>query len=95
MFAVTVTFNLKPGAQKAFLPLVTENAVVSLREESGCQQFDVCIGDDPETVFLYEIYDDQAAFDVHLGTLHFKSFDQATSGMIASKTVQTYTEVIR
>ncbi|MEX0277872.1 MAG: putative quinol monooxygenase [Ruegeria sp.] len=95
MFAVTVIFTLKPGMREAFIPLITENASTSLREEAGCHQFDICLGDDPQTVFLYEIYDDSVAFDVHLESAHFRSFDAAVADMIDAKTVHTFSEVIR
>ncbi len=95
MFAVTVTFTLKPGTRAAFLPLMVENASISLREEPGCHQFDVCLGDDPETVFLYEVYDDSVAFSAHLESAHFQSFDAAVAYMIATKVVHQYSEVIR
>ncbi len=95
MIVVTVTFTLKPGKRDAFLPLMVENASTSLREESGCHQFDVCLGDDPETVFLYEVYDDSVAFSAHLESAHFQSFDKAVVDMIATKTVHQYSEVIR
>ncbi len=95
MFVVTVTFTLKPGTRGVFLPLMVENASTSLREEPGCQQFDVCLGDDPETVFLYEVYDDSAAFSAHLESAHFQSFDTAVADMIATKVVHQYSEVIR
>ncbi|AXT27480.1 antibiotic biosynthesis monooxygenase [Ruegeria sp. AD91A] len=95
MFVVTVTFTLMPGTRDTFLPLMVENASTSLREEFGCQQFDVCLGDDPETVFLYEVYDDAAAFGAHLESAHFKTFDAAVADMIKAKVVHQYTEVIR
>lgn len=95
MYAVTVTFRTKPGRMAEFLPLMIENARTSRTAEPGCQQFDICQGTDPETVFLYEIYDDRAAFDAHLESAHFKSFDAAVAGMIADKTVELYDEVIR
>lgn len=95
MFAVTVTFTLMPGAKDAFLPKMVENASTSLREEPGCLQFDVCLGSDPETVFLYEVYDNSAAFDAHLESTHFKSFDASVAGMIAYKVVHQFSEVIR
>lgn len=95
MYAVTVTFTLKPDTRKVFLPLMTENAATSLQQEPGCHQFDICLGDDPVTVFLYEIYDDRAAFEAHLASTHFQSFDTAVAGMIAAKTVCQFAEVIR
>ncbi|WP_170474505.1 putative quinol monooxygenase [Ruegeria arenilitoris] len=95
MFAVTVTFTLKPGVREVFLPLMIENAASSLRNEPGCRQFDVCVGDESQTVFLYEVYDDAASFEAHLESAHFKSFDTAVANMIANKTVVLFSEVIR
>jgi len=93
MFAVTVTFTLKPGARAEFLPLMAENARTSLDREPGCRQFDVCTEGDE--VFLYEVYDSAVAFDAHLQSAHFKSFDAAVSDMVADKTVRTYAEMLQ
>ncbi|MDC0738270.1 putative quinol monooxygenase [Cognatishimia sp. SS12] len=93
MYAVCVTFTLKPGQTEAFLPLMIENARQSRALEVGCQQFDVCRAGD--VVFLYEIYDDRAAFDLHLAAPHFKSFDAAVGAMVADKQVTTFDEVLR
>lgn len=95
MYAVTVTFTLNAGCLAAFLPLMRENARFSLSAEPGCQQFDICLGERPKTVFLYEIYDDRAAFEAHLESAHFKSFDVATRKMVADKDIRLFTEVIR
>lgn len=91
MFAVTVTFKIKPGYWDRFLPLMRNNAQNSLREEPACRQFDVCT--DPERameVFLYELYDTAAAFQDHLKSDHFRAFDAAVADMIESKHVATY-----
>jgi len=93
MFAVTVLFELHPGQMDAFLPRMVENAKTSLETEAGCHQFDVCRNEDQ--VFLYEIYEDRAAFDAHLETAHFKAFDTAVALMILQKEVQTYERVLR
>lgn len=94
MFAVTVQFQIKDGMIDAFLPLMLENAKASLEDEPGCRQFDVCTDPGrPGDVFLYEIYDDAAAFDVHLKTTHFLAFDAQVSTMISQKSVATYSKV--
>lgn len=94
MFAVTVTFRVEADQMERFLPLVIDNAQASLAHEPGCRQFDVCTGpDQPDVVFLYEIYDSADAFAAHLETDHFQAFDLATAGMFASKTVGTFAEV--
>lgn len=91
MFAVTVTFTVKPGRMPEFLPLMRIQARTSLEREPGCRQFDICTdADAPEAVFLYEIYDDAAAFRLHLDTAHFKTFDAAVAEMVAEKRVRTW-----
>ncbi|WP_299686246.1 putative quinol monooxygenase [uncultured Tateyamaria sp.] len=95
-YVVTVTFRIVPGQMQAFLPLMRNNALASVRDEPGCLQFDVCTdGDQPDTVFLYEIYTDRAAFDAHLKTPHFKALDAATPQMVVGKTLVTFDQVDR
>lgn len=93
MYAVCVTFKIHPEKIEDFLPLMVANARTSRVEESGCQMFDVCVRDGE--VFLYEIYDDRAAFDLHLASAHFKTFDASVAHMVASKQVAFFDEVIR
>lgn len=93
MYAVTVTFEIKPDQVEAFMPLMVENARASLEQEPGCHQFDICR--DGAVVFLYELYDDRAAFDAHLQTAHFLGFDAAVGPMIDSKSIRLFKEVIQ
>jgi len=94
MYAVTVRFRIKDGMFETFMPLMIENARTSNRVEPGCRQFDVCTDPErPGEVFLYEIYDDAAAFQSHLASTHFLAFDSQVSTMILEKTVATYSKV--
>ena len=94
MFAVTVRFLIKDGMVDSFMPLMLENARTSLRVEPECRQFDVCRDPErPDEVFLYEIYDDAAAFQTHLGSAHFRAFELQVSSMISEKAVATYSKV--
>ncbi|MCV0424945.1 MAG: antibiotic biosynthesis monooxygenase [Roseibium sp.] len=94
MFAVTVRFQIKEGRQDEFLPLMIQNAQTSMQIEPGCHHFDVCTdADRPEEVFLYELYDDAEAFQIHLRSEHFLKFDTEVSSMVADKTVATYSKV--
>lgn len=96
MYAVVVTLTLKPDQADSFLPLMLTNARTSLSQEEGCRQFDVATDPArPDDVFLYELYDDAAAFQLHLDSAHFRSFDAATAIMIANKSVRTYSEVMQ
>ena len=94
MFAVVVTFTLKPEKMTVFLPLMKANAAASVNEEPGCHQFDVATDPTrPDEVFLYEVYTDATAFNLHLKTPHFQTFAIQTDPMIADKTVKTYAQV--
>ena len=92
MYIVTVEFTLEPQRLPAFMPRMVENASASREREPGCRQFDVCVDPQaPHVVFLYEVYDDRAAFEAHLATAHFKTFDAAVAEMVAEKKVRIYT----
>ena len=91
MYVVTVVFAVKPAHLEAFMKAVVQQAETSLAEEPGCHQFDVARDpDDALRVFLYEIYSDRAAFDLHLSSPHFKAFDQMTAAWLAQKSVKTF-----
>ena len=91
MFAVTVKLIVADGNVEGFLPLMRENATASLSDEPGCLRFDVCQHPDtPNEIFLYEIYQDAAAFEWHKGTPHYLKFSKATEHLMTSKTVKTY-----
>ncbi|UWQ20628.1 putative quinol monooxygenase [Jannaschia sp. W003] len=93
MFAVTVTFAVAEGGMPRFLPLMRENARAS-REEPGCLRFDVATDPErPDTVFLWELYRDEAAFDAHRGTDHYARFAEVAAPLVASKRVETWAEV--
>ena len=94
MYAITVSFELKPGTQDRFMPRMIENAERSRSRKPGCVVFDVCI--DPATrdyVFPYEVYRDRAAFDAHVASDHFKIFDQHTREFVERKNVAVLTRV--
>ncbi|MEM5529132.1 putative quinol monooxygenase [Gammaproteobacteria bacterium AS21] len=96
MFAVVVFFQVKAQFASEFNTLVLKNAKTSLEQESGCHQFDVCFDDaKPGEVFLYELYDDKAAFDVHLASEHFLAFAEASAQMVVDKTLHLYPRVVQ
>ena len=94
-YAVSVDLHIHPEARADFLPLMRANAQASLQNEPGCLRFDICT--DPEhadLVYLYELYTDRAAFEAHLSSPHYASFNSATADMIAQKSVRTFRDVM-
>ncbi|MFQ5973223.1 MAG: putative quinol monooxygenase [Alphaproteobacteria bacterium] len=91
-FAIWVVFELEPNAFDPFHDLVVENARTSLRDEPGCRRFDVLVpdGDARDRVALYEIYDDEAAFQAHLEAPHFQRFDAAVRHLVRERRIERY-----
>jgi len=87
--ALWVDFEIKPEHVETFRVAVLRNARASVADEPGCLRFDVldALPRAPR-FFLYEIYVDEAAFQAHLATPHFKIFDTASAPWIARKAVQ-------
>ncbi len=94
MHVITVTFKTNPGHEAAFLARVRQQAEDSLAREELCHQFDVCTHDDNSNeVFLYEIYEDPAAFQAHLDSQHFLDFSRDIQDMVADKTVTSWRRI--
>jgi quinol monooxygenase YgiN len=51
------------------------------------------VADDPAAIFLYEVYTHRAAFDAHLATPHFRSFDATVGTWVARKTVRIFERI--
>ena len=87
---VTVVFQVHPEHSGDFRRAVLDNATVSLASEPGCLVFDVCESSTASEFFLYEVYENAAAFDQHLTMAHFKAFDAACAAWNVSKRVSRY-----
>ena len=89
MLVVCVEFEIEPGQTDLFMTAVRTNAEQSFNQEAGCQQFDVCHDIQfPNSVFLYEVYDDEAAFETHKRTQHYDAFNQAIGGIVMNKSIR-------
>src|SRR5262245_11786561 len=91
MYVVVVFFEAKAGHTAALRAALLTQSRNSLEREPRCRQFDVSEDPlDPNAFFLYEVYDDEAAFKAHLETEHFAAFNETVSHLTASKRVLTY-----
>ncbi|MCO5070892.1 MAG: antibiotic biosynthesis monooxygenase [Rhizobiaceae bacterium] len=85
-YVVIVDFRLKPGMRHAFRKLIDVNAAASVRDEPGCRRFDVAeVRGEPDRILLYEIYDNEAAFQDHCKTPHFNEFNLASEALVDLK----------
>jgi len=88
MYCIVVKTQLKPGTRKAFLDAMLPNAEASVRDEPGCQVFDVLEArEEDDTIYLYEIYTDPNALTAPKETPHYASSRAVVTDLIAEHRV--------
>ena len=94
LFVLIADLQVKPEAVEKFIPLILSNANTSVHSERGCMQFDVTQqADDPTKFVLYEIYADQAAFELHGKTPHVQDFFAKSKDMIVARSARRATRL--
>ena len=77
-----------PGQRDEFLARVREHRGNVIKNEPGCQRFDISVPDDgDDKVRLYEVYADQAALEIHRDNPQLGRFRDATSDMVTSRRI--------
>ena len=72
MISVFVSIKVKPGLRDRFVEATLGDARGSVGDEPGCYRFDVLAdASDPDVVHLYEVYEDEAAFEAHRKMPHY------------------------
>jgi quinol monooxygenase YgiN len=88
-----VDLDIVPAERDKYMEAIKENAAASVKEP-GCRQFDVhVLASNPNHVFLYEVYDNEAAYQAHRTTDHFKKYAAATANMVAQRNPRPMTPV--
>ena len=91
MLVVIVFFEAKESHVSDLGTALLAHARNSLDKEPGCRQFDIAQDPlDPAGYFLYEVYDDEAAFKAHCDSTHFAEAETKCTPWIAHKKVLTY-----
>ena len=81
-----VTLEIVADQMDAFVDRVCEHRRNVLKSEPNCQRFDISIPDQNEnTIQLYEVYADEAAFDHHMETPYMKAYMEETAPMIENR----------
>jgi len=85
MFTLVVHISIKPENVDAFMQKLDANARAA-RTEPGCRQFEVLVDPNDRTkIMLFEVYKDEAAFEAHQATPHFKKYLAEAVPMLASR----------
>jgi len=91
-FVLVVSIKIKPENVERWMKMALENAREA-RKEPGCRQFEVLVDPKDRTkVMLFEIYDDDKAFEAHQATPHFKKYLAEAVPLLASRERQVFTK---
>jgi autoinducer 2-degrading protein len=75
VLVLQVTVHVKPEHASEFIEAAVTNATRSAEDEPGCVRFDVIRDrDDPNCLYFFEVYRDDAALATHRQTPHFKAY---------------------
>ena len=87
MRAIFVTVRMKPEYRDRILKGALEDGRGSREDEPGCLRFDVIQDDnDPNTIYFYEVYKDEAAFQEHTKQPHMIKWRDTTKDWTAKPT---------
>ena len=72
MYIVIAPIQVKKGFKEQFVEEMIADGKGSVTNEPGCLRFDIVQDThDPDRIWLYEVYRDEAAFEAHKQTPHF------------------------
>ena len=94
MFVLQVNLRVEPENVDAFMKRALENAGAA-RKEPGCRQFEVLVDPKDRTkIMLFEVYDNEAAFEAHQQTRHFKKYLAEAVPLLGSRARQVFTRAL-
>jgi quinol monooxygenase YgiN len=74
-YVLVVNLRIKKDSVEKFMAECLKNGKAARETEPGCRQFDIVADpNDPARAMLYEVYDDEKAFEAHQQTPHFKHY---------------------
>ncbi|MBB6367460.1 quinol monooxygenase YgiN [Xanthomonas sacchari] len=83
-----IEFVLAADDVHSILEAGRENIAASVRDEPGVLSMHCAVDkDDPTKLYVVEVYRDQAAYQAHVESAHFKIFLAATQGKVISRRV--------
>ena len=81
-FANVVTIEVAPGRRDQLLPLLAAHKARCLKDEPGTLEFEILLPKDDDTkVLSYEVYQDDAAFEVHRNGRSLAQLREEIAGM--------------
>ena len=93
LYVNAVDLDIVPAEMDKYMAAIKENGAAAVTEP-GCREFNITVqASNPNHVFLFEVYDNEAALQAHRATPHFKKYQAATANMVAKREVRAFTSV--
>jgi quinol monooxygenase YgiN len=90
-----VEVTVKPGMEREFLELITDDALSSEADEPGCLRFDVLQDTENAAKFyFYEVYKDEASRQTHMQMPHLKRIDARMPHLFDSASVHMTRNIV-
>lgn len=75
-YVVRATWNVKPGRESAVRAALSALAAESRKEPGNQLYLAYASPDDPLSFQIFEVYDDEEAFQAHVASAHFQLYGQ-------------------
>jgi quinol monooxygenase YgiN len=73
-YVIIVELSFDEQQVDSAIDLLLEGQALTLENEEGCIIYDVLLSEtDPNTVFIYESYENEAAYKIHENSAYYKS----------------------
>jgi (4S)-4-hydroxy-5-phosphonooxypentane-2,3-dione isomerase len=90
-----VDLEIAPAELEKFIEALKENGAATIKE-AGCRQYDISqSAGNPNQVFIYEVYENEAAVQAHRTSEHFKKYSAATKDMVVKRQSRPMVSVAR
>lgn len=92
--ALIARIEVAAGRRDQLLPLLRAHGARSLKDEPGTLQFEVLVPrEDDTSLFVYEVYRDDDAFEAHRNAASIARFREEAAGMFGTIHVTECTPV--
>ena len=95
LYINAVNIDVVPGQIENYLAAIKEVGAAAIKTEPGCSEFNITVSQkDPNHLFIFEVYDNAAAFDAHLKSDHYKKYAAAAKDIVAKREVHPLSSVV-
>ena len=94
LYINAVDIDVVPGQLENYLVAIKEVGAAAIKTEPGCSEFDITVSQkDPNHLFIFEVYENAAAFDAHLKSDHYKKYAATAKDVVTKREVHSLSSV--